>query len=296
MNHPLRISTARADSDQQASGWVMVVLRGMVRQKELSVLLATIAVAVYFAVSTPSFNSIQNFHTIAQYFSPWAIVAAGEVMLLISSEIDLSAGFVFTLSPFLLNSFADSGFPLILALIVALIVCGVIGSVNGIITTRFHIPSFIVTLGMYFLIEGVSLLISNGAPQPAPSATWVGTIFGHSRWSELIWVLVVVAIMQILLSATRFGIYTQAAGGNPIGAAESGIRTNRIKIANFAMCSVLAGFGGILDGMRTGSFDPTNGGPTTMFLAVAAAVIGGTALLGGSGTVVGSLLGALLLG
>ncbi len=116
-------------------------------------------------------------------------------------------------------------------------------------------------------------------------------IFGKAHWAELIWVLVIVVVMQVLLSATRFGIYTQAVGGNPVGAAESGIRANRVKIVNFAIASTLAGLGGIMDGLRVGSFDPTNGGAQTMFFAVASAVIGGTALLGGSGTVVGALLG-----
>jgi simple sugar transport system permease protein len=112
----------------------------------------------------------------------------------------------------------------------------------------------------------------------------------------LIWALVIVLVMQVLLSGTRFGVYTQATGGNRLGAAESGINTNRVKIVNFAITSTLAGSAGIIDGLRVGSFDPTNGGFNTMFFAVAAAVIGGTALIGGSGTVVGALLGALLLG
>jgi simple sugar transport system permease protein len=269
---------------------------GLTRQRELSILLATIAVAIYFSVTTSAFNSGENYHTIAQYFAPWAIVGAGEALLLICGEIDLSAGFVFTLAPFVVMIFVNNGVPLLLALIGAVLVSTLIGTVNGFIRTRFNLPSFIVTLGMSFLIEGISLLVSNGSPIAAPSTGWVVRVFGQARWSELIWVLVVVALMQVVLSATRFGTYTQAVGGNPVGAAESGIRVNRVKIANFAIASTLAGFGGIVDGLRVGSFDPTNGGAQTMFLAVASAVIGGTALLGGSGTVVGALLGALLLG
>jgi simple sugar transport system permease protein len=272
------------------------VLRGLVRRRELSILLVTIAVAIYFSVSSSAFNSEQNYHTVVQYFSPWAIVAAGEVMLLICGEIDLSAGFVFTLSPFTLMIFYNNGVPLLLSIIGSLLVCAIIGAINGFIRTRFNLPSFIVTLGMGFLIEGISLIVSNGSPIAAPGDGWVVSAFGKARWSELIWVLVVVVVMQVVLSATRFGVYTQAVGGNPVGAAESGIRTNRIKIVNFAVASTLAGLGGIIDGLRVGSFDPTNGGANTMFLAVASAVIGGTALLGGSGTVIGALLGAALLG
>jgi simple sugar transport system permease protein len=271
-------------------------LRGIARLRELSILVVTIAVAIYFSVTSSAFNSIDNYHTIVQFFAPWAIVGVGEVMLLICGEIDLSAGFVFTLSPFTLMIFYNRGTPLLLAIIIAVAISAFIGVVNGFIRTRFNLPSFIVTLGMSFLIEGISLIVSNGSPVSAPNTGVIVAIFGKAHWAELIWGLVIVVVMQTVLSATRFGVYTQAVGGNPIGAAESGIRTNRVKIVNFALASTLAGIGGIVDGLRVGSFDPTNGGATTMFLAVASAVIGGTALFGGSGTVVGALIGAALLG
>jgi len=273
-----------------------VVLQGLLRTKELSILLVTIAVAIYFSITSPAFNTSDNYHTIAQFFTPWAMVAAGEVMLLICGEIDLSAGFVFTLAPFILVIFVNNGAPLWLALVGALVLSALVGVLNGIIHTWLGLPSFVTTLGMAFLLEGLSLILSNGAPVSAPHSGALVAVFGGGRWSELIWALVIVVVMQVLLSGTRFGIYTQATGGNRLGAAESGINTNRVKIVCFAITSTLAGLAGIIDGLRVGSFDPTNGGFNTMFFAVAAAVIGGTALIGGSGTVVGALLGALLLG
>jgi simple sugar transport system permease protein len=272
------------------------MLLRLIRVKELSILLVTVAAASYFTASSPAFTSVDNFETIAHEVAPWAIVAAGQVMLLICGEIDLSAGFVFTLSPFVLMLFFVNGTPLLLALLAAVLVSTLIGVVNGLIRTVLTLPSFITTLGMAFLLQGLSLIISESHPVSAPRNHWVVTVFGGARWTELLWTLGIVAVMQLVLSATRFGIHTQATGGNPVGAAESGIRTARLKVVNFAVTSTLAGFAGILQGIRVGSFDPTNGGFTTMFFAVAAAVIGGTALLGGSGTVVGALLGALLLG
>lgn len=272
------------------------VLGGVMRAKELSILVVTIAAAVYFTATTSTFNTADNFHTVSQYLAPWAIVAAGEVMLLICGEIDLSAGFVYTIAPFILMIFFNNGTPLVFSLIGALVCSAFVGFVNGIIRTRFGVPSFITTLGVALLLEGLSLIISNGSPVAAPSQGWVVRVVGGMRWSELVWTLVIVAIMQVVLSATRFGVYTRATGGNPVGAAETGIRITQVKVTNFAVTSTLAGFAGILDGLRVGSFDPTNGGFDTMFLAVASAVIGGTALLGGSGTVVGAFLGALLLG
>jgi simple sugar transport system permease protein len=272
------------------------MLLRLMRVKELSILLVSIAAAIYFTASSSAFNSVDNYETIAHEVAPWAIVAAGQVMLLICGEIDLSAGFVFTLSPFLLMQFYVNGTPLFLALLLAVLVSALIGVVNGLIRTVLGLPSFITTLGMAFLLQGLALIISESHPVSAPKDSWVISVFGGARWSEFAWALAIVAIMQIVLSATRFGVYTQATGGNPVAAAESGIRTNRLKVINFATTSTLAGLAGILQGIRVGSFDPTNGGFNTMFFAVAAAVIGGTALLGGSGTVVGALLGALLLG
>jgi simple sugar transport system permease protein len=278
------------------TGSASALLLAVVRIRELSILLVTIAAGSYFTATSDAFNSVDNYQTIAQYVAPWAIIAAGQVMLLICGEIDLSAGFVFTLAPFVLMLCSVNGAPLWLALLGAVLVSTLIGVVNGLIRTVLTIPSFITTLGMAFLLQGLVLIISNARPVSAPTDHWVVDVFGGAPWSEFIWALVVVAIMQIVLSATRFGIHTQATGGNPIGAAESGIRINRIKVINFAVISTLAGLAGILQGTRVGSYDPTNGGFTMMFFAVASAVIGGTALLGGSGTVVGAFLGALLLG
>lgn len=279
-----------------AGGAGGAILRALARRRELSIFVVCVAAVVYFSLTSPNFNDTQNYHTIAQYVAPWAIVGAGEVLMLIPGQIDLSAGFVFTLSPFLLMLLYNNGMPLILAAIISLAVCALIGLANGLIHTFFGLPSFIVTLGMAFFLEGMSLIASNAEPVDAPNTGGFAKLVGGYRWSEMIWALVIIAGTQLVLAGTRFGVYTQATGSNPIGAAEAGIRTGRVKILNFMACSVFAGFGGILDGMRVGSFDPTNGGNETMFLGVASAVIGGTALLGGSGTAVGALLGALLLG
>lgn len=268
----------------------------LLRRRELSIALVVIALWLYFTATTSAFNTSSNYHTVAQDFAPWAVIAAGEVMLLICGEIDLSAGYMFTLSPFLLAAFMNNGAPLFLALVGALVVCACVGVVNGLIVTVLRMPSFITTLGMFFLLWGAALLESGGSPVPAPSGGALVSVLGGWKWAELSWAVAIVIVMQVVLSATRFGVYTFAVGGNAIAAAEAGIRTRRIKTANFALCSLLAGFAGIVAGIRLGSFDPTNGGADYMFFAVASAVIGGTALLGGSGTVVGALLGAIALG
>jgi simple sugar transport system permease protein len=287
---------ARADSTAPAStriGWG----KGLLRRRELSIVLVTVAAFAYFSLGSygSAFNTPNNYHIIMQYFAPWAIIAAGESMLLICGEIDLSAGFTYTFVPFVLMSFYNQGLDVPLSLVLAILVAMGIGFVNGIIRTVFNLSSFITTLGMGFFLEGMTYIQSNAEPTPPPITGGLGDVLGGWRWSELVWALLIIAVMQVALSYTKYGVYAQAAGGNPLSAAESGIKVNRVKVATFVLTSLFAGLAGIVDQVRVGSFDPTSGGSQMMFMAVAAAVIGGTALLGGSGTVLGALFGAILL-
>jgi simple sugar transport system permease protein len=278
-----------------------LTLRGLgtalLRRRELSIVLVTIAAAVYFSAGSygSDFDTTRNYHIIMQYFAPWAIIAAGESMLLICGEIDLSAGFTFAFIPFVLMSFYNTGLDVPLSLVLALLVAIGIGLVNGLIRTVFNLSSFITTLGMGFFLEGMTYIQSGAEPTNPPLTGGLGNLLGGWRWSELVWALVIVVVMQVALSYTKYGVYAQAAGGNPLSAAESGIKVNVVKVSSFMLTSLFAGLIGIIDQVRVGSFDPTSGGSETMFLAVASAVIGGTALLGGSGTVIGALFGALLL-
>jgi simple sugar transport system permease protein len=271
--------------------------RALLRRRELSIVLVTIAAAVYFSAGSygSAFDSTNNYNIIMQYFAPWAIIAAGETMLLICGEIDLSAGFTYTFVPFVLMSFYNEGLDVPLSLVLAILVAMGIGLVNGLIRTVFNLSSFITTLGMGFFLEGMTYIQSGAEPTNPPFTGALSNFLGGWRWSELVWALVILVLMQVALSYTKYGVYAQAAGGNPLSAAESGIKVNVVKVSSFVLTSLFAGLVGIVDQVRVGSFDPTSGGSDLMFMAVASAVIGGTALLGGSGTVIGALFGALLL-
>ncbi|MGH3318741.1 MAG: ABC transporter permease [Streptosporangiaceae bacterium] len=276
---------------------LQTIVSGWARAKEASILVVTIVLFLYFSAIVPlSFNSVDNYGVIANYVAPVAIIAAGEVMVLICGEIDLSSGMVFALAPFIMYLLHQSGLPLGLAVVLALACSLVIGIVNGGVTVKLRIPSFITTLGMLFLLNGITLTISSGHPVGAPTEGLAVRILGGWEWAEILWALGIVAVMAIVLSGTRFGIHTVATGGNLLGAAESGVKVDFVKISAFAMTSVFAGFAGILDGIRITSLNPLAGGTLTMFYAVAAAVIGGTALVGGTGTVIGALIGAVFLG
>jgi simple sugar transport system permease protein len=271
--------------------------------REGSVILITIVVAVYFAVSTDAFLTWENFKTLLPYFAPFAILAAGETFLMINGEIDLSIGAVYLFSPFLFHVIFNAGVPLIPALVLALVACMVVGLINGFFTAVVGINSFITTLGMLLALEGFTLIISNAEPVATPGTSSTGgtsafaSVFGGGTYSELIWALLVVGVLQVVLTFTRWGIYSVAIGSNRRGAAEAGIRVRGVIIRNFVLCALCAGFVGVLEAVRTTSVQPDpSGANSVLFDGISAAVIGGTLLIGGSGTVVGGLIGALLLG
>jgi simple sugar transport system permease protein len=271
----------------------------LVRWREASVLIVAVAMAVYFRASNDVFLTHDNLRNIAQATAPAAIVAVGIVMLLVSGEIDLSVGVVAAFAPFLVHYAVDLyGVPVIPAFLLAFAVSALIGFANGFIVTMLKVPSLVATLGSYYLLLGVLLTTSHAYPAEIPVAAQgrIQQIFGAADWSSLIWCLGVVVVYHIVLTRTRWGLHTISVGGNLIGATESGIRVNRIKIGNFMMASMLGALAGLLEAFRINSIDPNIGGGTALtFTAISAAVIGGTALAGGSGTVVGALLGALIL-
>jgi simple sugar transport system permease protein len=268
------------------------------RQREASILLVAIGLLLYFRASSDVFLTHDNLVTVSQYVAATAIIAVGEVLLLVSGEIDLSVGNVYTLAPFLVHYAVDYySVPPLLAIVLALLVAAGIGFINGVVTVLLKVPSFVTTLGMLFVLSGVTLTTSHAYPARVPTqAEGIARWFGAAAWSEIIWTLVIVAVFQVVLTNTRWGLHTISAGGNPLGAAEAGIKVVRVKIGNFMTCSVLGAMAGIMEAFRIDSIDPSAGGTGIMFNAVAAAVIGGTALAGGSGTVIGALLGAVVLG
>jgi simple sugar transport system permease protein len=261
-----------------------------------SILIVAVALGVYFSFASASFLTVNNMLVLASFLSATAIIAAGEVMLMICGEIDLSVGFVYALAPFIMYfTYTQLGFPLWLGLLAGLAIAALIGLVNGVVTVVLRVPSFVTTLGTAFVLSGLALtFLSFPVQTPGPGSRFA-EVAGHNQVWELAWALGVVLVVQAGLSYTRWGLYTISVGGNQLGAAEAGVAVNRIKIANFMVCSFLGGLAGTLEVFRTTSIDATAGGFDKMFQAVAAAVIGGTALAGGSGTVVGALLGALVL-
>jgi simple sugar transport system permease protein len=300
------------------------MLERVLALREGSIIVVTIVTAVYFALNTSSFFTTANFKTLLPYFAPLAILGAGEVFVMILGEIDLSIGAMYLFAPFVFYKFSTAGIPLVPSMILALLCCMAVGLINGFFTAVVGINSFVTTLGMLFTFEGLSLIISHGQPVATPGAqvhsteekiahvvnghhiflservNHIGTfakIFGGGVYSELIWALVIVAVLQVTLTFSRWGLYTVAIGSNKLGAAEAGVRVRLVTIRNFVLCSLTAGLVGIFEAVRSSAVQPDPAGASEiLFYAIASAVIGGTLLAGGSGTVVGALIGALFLG
>jgi len=275
------------------------VWRFILKQREISVAVIAIGLIIYFQTSSNVFLSIPNIQTLGQYIAATAIIAAGEVMLLICGEIDLSVGNVYALAPFIMYIAVQDGYPIVVGIIAGLVVSALVGLVNGLVTVYLRVPSFITTLGTLFILNGITLEISGAfpalTPDTSPKVTQFAQFMGHGAYSEIIWAIIIIAIMQLILNFTRWGLHTVATGGNPLGASEVGVNVNRIKIVNFMLTATFGGLAGTLEAFRITSIDPLAGGTDIMFSAVAGAVIGGTALSGGSGTVLGALLGVLVI-
>ena len=208
------------------------------KQREASVLAIAVVLFIYFAVTTPHFVSHGSFVNITRCLAPYTIIGIGLVLLMVCGEIDLSVGFVWMLSPYVMHFFVDSGIPTFFAIVFAILLLAVVvGGVNGIVTTIFGVPSLITTLGTGYIIFGYALTISAAQQINLPTVSvGLGHWFGSEAWSEFIWATVLVLIFHVVLTRTRWGLYTVSVGGNLLGARESGIKVNRIKIGNFMMC------------------------------------------------------------
>src|ERR1700746_3706760 len=257
-----------------ARGGIVKRIYGFLLRPEASVIVVSAALVIYFDLRNQNFLTNANVQTVSHFVAPPLIIACGEIMLLICREIDLSVGQVFALAPFLMENVHDFGLPVPLAILTALAACALIGLIIGLITIWLRVPSFITTLGMLFLITGLTLTISRGYPANTAGGPLLTGIMGVWAFSEIIWALVIVAIMHIVLRHTRWGLHTVAIGGNIIAAAEAGIAINRIKIGNFVLTSTLGGLTGLFEAFRVGSIDPLGGGRQIMFLGVGSGVTG----------------------
>jgi simple sugar transport system permease protein len=273
------------------------LLQLVARQRETTVVTVTAAVIIYFTIANSAFISTANIITICQYMASIAVIGFGEVLILVLGEIDLSAGAVYLTSPWLVYFFWTAGLPIGWAIVASLACCVAIGLFNGLVTVWLNVSSLIVTLAVNYALFGFVLIKSADIQEDMPGTTGTfGKIFGIGSWSTILWAAGIMVIIWALLKRTRFGVHVIATGGNLLGAAESGIPVRRVKVWCFMAIAASSGLIGIMDGIRISSINPGSSGLDYVLPGIVAAVVGGTALTGGRGTILGTALGAIFLG
>jgi ribose transport system permease protein len=256
---------------------------------------------VLLAVRQPGFLSPPSLMSFLGRSAPIILLAAGQYFVIVSGEFDLSVGSVVTaqvvVAARLIDSEPSRTWPVVLLLLASGVV---VGLVNGLVTTRLRVPSFITTLGMFLILVGAVYLWSNGAPKGGLSEEF--RRFGRRAFEDVpllgrvpyaLLVLLAVAGLAVLVTRSDFGRTLVAVGGNPRTAELSGVRVGRAKTVAFVLSGVAAAVAAILIGGYSGvSFQA---GAGLEFGAITAVVLGGVALGGGRGSVAGAMLGALTL-
>ena len=263
-------------------GLLVVILVGVIVMSQMS----------------PVFFTVLNFTNVLYVASLVAVVAIGQMFVLLVGGIDLSVGAVVAVSSVLAVGLSQEfGLPAWLSVTIALAAGAGFGFINGFLTTKFGISALIVTLGTMSIARGVAFIYSGGsniAPIPEElRAAGRASIQGFPV--VIIFALAIAVVAHIVLSRTRFGRSVYAVGGNSVAARLSGIRTDRITIAAFMISGILAAVGGLMISARLGA-GSASAGTGLELVVIAAVVIGGTSLFGGEGKVAGTLLGVLLLG
>jgi len=261
-------------------------------------LITFVALFFFFSFTSSKFLTLSNFRTVLTVSTELGIIAIGITFLMIAGEFDLSVGSVFGFSILMCTLLANTGLNSILASIVTLGIAAFIGFINGMITLKIRIPSFITTLGMSMFFRGIMLAVSRGTIVSYSGdhylSSWLNTDIIMFRLSNFIFVGLVI-VSTIMLNSTRTGTWIFATGGNKEIARAVGVNVSKVKLLCFILSGVAAGFSGLVCLSRFGIADVLLG--TGMELeAITATVIGGTLLTGGRGSIMGAFLGALSIG
>jgi ribose transport system permease protein len=264
---------------------------------------AVVVLFAVFSITAKNFFTMRNVLSLALQTSTTTLMGIGVTFTIITAGIDLSIGSVVALTGTVAVMAAIAGVPIWLSWIIGLGVGTVCGMANGLLITRLKLPPFIATLGMTMVARGVALTITNANAWPAPDAFGslgnntifrTGPQFPGIPYPVLV-MIVVALFFHFILKRTRVGRYTYAVGSNEEAARLSGIKVGRIKIINYIICATLAGLVGVILSSRMVTSQP-NSASGYELNAIASAVIGGTSLMGGVGTIGGTVIGSFIIG
>ena len=264
----------------------------------LGIVIALLALCLDLAIASPVFLTSSNFLNVFQQISINFVVAVGMTFVIISGGIDLSVGSNIALSGLLMGILMKNyNVPVFVTIVVCILFSGFVGLVNGVLISFLNLPPFIATLGTMSIVRGGAYTVTAGQPIytfPAGFTAVSGRVAGIPLWSTLI-MLVVILLGWYILRYTRIGRFTYAVGGNESCARLSGINLRKVKCFVYVVSGLCCGAAALLLSSRLDSALPTNADGQEMD-AIAAVVIGGTSMSGGEGSMIGTLIGILIIG
>ncbi|MBC8183208.1 ABC transporter permease [candidate division KSB1 bacterium] len=266
--------------------------------RKLASLLSLLIIVILLSILSPYFFTTENLFSIGLQMAVIAIMSIGQMWIIISGGIDLSVGSVLALSGVVSTLLISSGFDILTASLVGIMVGSLCGVISGFLISAGKLPPFIATLGMMGIARGMALILTKGVPVFGLPESF--SVISNGRIANLVPIPILITLLlaligHIILTRTPFGRYTYAIGSNFEAARLSGIRTSRTLIYIYTLGGMLSGLAGIILASRLSTGQPTAGTGYELDV-IAACVIGGASLSGGAGTIWGAILGALLIG
>lgn len=264
--------------------------------RESGLLLILLLMGLVLSVVAEGFLTVDNIFNILKQTTLVTIIAAGQTFIITSGGIDLSVGYSMTLSSMILAYMLTFGLPVPVAIVLGILASVLVGLANGLLITTLRLPPFIITLGMSNIVKGIILVMSKGyiVSLTEPSIIWLGQGTIGKMPIMVLFIPAVAGIMAFVLNKTVFGNHVKAVGGNEEAAILSGIHASKVRVMIYVLAGLLCGIAGIIVTGRLNGGNPNAAGTYDMD-SIAAVIVGGTSLAGGSGTVMGTVLGALLM-
>jgi simple sugar transport system permease protein len=279
------------------------LVQKLVSKPEFGPFVLLVIEIVVFTAWSPAFLSPENITNLLAFTPELGMITLGMTLLMTSGEFDLSVGSVFGFAPIIMWTFYNAhATSLEVGFLIAMCMSAAVGFCNGWLVTRLKIPSFLVTLGMLLVVRGTALYITNGFPQRTwTSESILKTIIvgefavGPVRiYVSLLWFILFSIILGYLLTESKAGNWILAAGGNEQAARARGVKVGTTKILLFILTAVISAYAGVTSSIRVSAANP-NSGTGYELEVIAMVVIGGTALTGGRGTIIGTVIGVLIL-
>ena len=281
--------------------------------RKMAALAGLILLVIFFSVTNDYFFTSNNIMTVGLQTSTIALIGIGATCVILTGGIDLSTGSVVALSGVAAAMTVNAGVPVPIGMVLGILVGGACGLTNGILVTQMKLPPFIATLGMMMVARGLALYVTNAAPVSGMPESFAvlgnGALFkiveeGPNGLPKVVFagipypviiMLFITVLFTFALTKLKVGRYIYAIGSNEEAARLSGIKTNVIKIYAYVASGLLSGLTGVILASRLVTAQP-NGGVAYELDAIASAVVGGTSLMGGVGTIPGTLIGSFIIG